>query len=63
MKTKYYIISAQDAHQLGITSFRQGNAQKGYLVNVGDLSTATQNIIARAQEVTEQEALAFIETL
>lgn len=63
MKTRYYIISAQDAMFLGVTEYRRGNAEKGYIVNGGDLATAPQQIKNNAQEVTEQEALIFIEQL
>lgn len=60
---KYYIISAADAHRLGVTSFRQGNERKGYLVHSDDFIGATEDFLQRARLVTEQEAVEFIKSL
>lgn len=63
MRTHYYIISAQDARFLGVTEYRRGNTEVGFLVHGGDLETAPEQIKAAAREVTENEALKFIEGL
>lgn len=63
MNTKYYIIKADHARMVGVTDFRQGNEEKGYVVNGGDLVTAPQDVRTEAREVTEQEALEFVSNL
>lgn len=60
---KYYLISNKAAEQLGVTGFRQGSREKGYLVNVGDLATASDSIREGAQEMTVMEALNFLNEL
>ena len=49
---KYYIVSADDAHRLGVTDYRQGNSKKGYLVNSDDFVCATEDFMERAMEIT-----------
>ena len=63
MNTKYYIISNEDARQMGVTEFRLGSPEKGYIVNSGDFGVVNGEILARAQEVSEKEAKEFIEKL
>lgn len=63
MKTSYYIISSRDARVLGVTGFRNGNTEKGYVVTVGDLVTASEQIMKSAKPVSEQEAEKFIKEL
>ena len=63
MKTKYYIISATHAGRLGLTAIRKGNHDKGYLVNGGDLLTASEQIKEAAEEVSSKEARDFISEL
>ena len=60
---KYYIISHRDAARLGLTGYRQGTPEKGYVVHSGDFVGATEDFLERAQLVSEQEALNFIKTL
>ena len=60
---KYYIISADDAHRLGVTDYRQGNGKDGYLVNSDDFACATEDFLERAMEVTENEAVEFVKSL
>lgn len=60
---KYYIISAKDAIRLGCAAFRQGNAEKGYLVNSNDFICATEDFLERATEVSPAEAKNFIKSL
>ena len=48
---KYYIVSADDAHRLGVADYRQGNSKKGYLVNSDDFVCATEDFMERAMEV------------
>ena len=62
-KLKYYIISAEDARRIGVTAFRQGSSRDGYLVHSDDFACATADFRERAQEVTENEALEFINSL
>lgn len=59
----YYIIPAEDAQRLGVTRFRKGNAEHGYVVTPGDLSGADAGILQRARKVTERQALNFIKKL
>jgi len=63
MKQYYYIISAESARKLGVTAFRRGNEEKGYLVTSGDLVTAADDIWSSATRVTEKEAFEFVEQL
>ncbi len=63
MTVPYYIISSEDAHAIGVASFRRGNLHDGYVVTVGDLVTASQEIKDRARPVSEQEAKEFIKKL
>jgi len=63
MKQYYYIISAESARRLGVTAFRRGNEELGYLVTSGDLVTAADDIRRDAVQVTEKEAFEFIEQL
>lgn len=63
MNTKYYIISYEDARQMGVTEFRLGSPEKGYIVNSGDFGVVNGEIQERAQEVSEKEAKEFIEKL
>lgn len=62
-KLKYYIISAVDAHRIGVTAYRQGNSRDGYLVHSDDFACATADFRERALEVTENEAMEFIKSL
>ncbi len=62
-KLKYYIISAVDAHRLGVTTYREGNESKGYLVHSDDFSCATEDFMERAETVTEKEAVEFVKSL
>ena len=62
-KLKYYIISAEDARRLGVTPYREGNSENGYLVHSGDFACATADFMERAIEVTEKEGLEFVKTL
>lgn len=62
-RLKYYIIGSDDAHRLGVTGFRQGNARDGYLVHSDDFACATQDFMQRAIEVTEKEAVEFVKSL
>lgn len=59
----YYIISAESARKLGVTDFRRGNEDMGYLVTPGDLVTAADDIRRDAVQVTEKEAFEFVEQL
>ena len=59
---KYYIISAEDAQKLGLHTFRHGN-RKGYVVNASDLEHTEKGRETEAREVTEQEAIKFINEL
>jgi len=63
MTTKYYIISADNARTLGVTSFRNGSEEKGYLVNDSDVEYAPGNIRREAREVSVQEAKEFVKNL
>lgn len=63
MTTQYYIISSKDAHILGVTSFRHGNEKKGFVVTVGDMVTASEDIKKSAKPVSESEAIKFIKDL
>lgn len=63
MTVPYYIISSKDAQTLGVTTFRRGNANKGYVVTVGDLATAPDHIRKTARPVSEKEAEQFINEL
>ena len=60
---KYYIVSADDAHRLGVSDYRQGNSKKGYLVNSDDFVCATEDFMERAMEVTENDAIEFVKSL
>lgn len=60
---QYYIISHTDACRLGVSQYRQGNPDVGYVVHSGDFACATEDFLERAQLVSEQEALDFIKTL
>ena len=60
---QYYIISHTDACRLGVTQYRQGNPQAGYVVHSGDFACATEDFLERAQPVSEKEALDFIKAL
>ncbi len=62
-KLKYYIISADDAHRLGVTGYREGNESDGYLVHSGDFACATEDFMDRALPVTENEAVEFVKSL
>ena len=62
-KLHYYIISAADAHRLGVTAFREGNEKDGYLVHTGDFACATDDFLERALPVTETEAVEFVKSL
>jgi hypothetical protein len=62
-KLKYYIISADDAHRLGVTAYREGNSKDGYLVHSGDFACATEDFMERALEVNEKEAVEFVKSL
>ena len=62
-KLKYYIISADDAQRLGVTSYREGNSEDGYLVHSGDFACATEDFLERAIEVTEKEGMDFVKSL
>ena len=63
MTTKYYIISADDARLIGVTEFRNGNEEKGYVVNGGDIEKAPRNVKRKARLVSENEALDFVSNL
>lgn len=62
-KLRYYIISADDAGRLGVTGYREGNAEDGYLVHSDDFACATEDFLQRAIKVTEKEAVEFVKTL
>lgn len=61
----YYIISAELAERLNLTKFRNGNKEKGYLVNSSDLSTigVATAIQLGAKYTSSWEANKFIEDL
>lgn len=63
MRQLYYIISSEDAHKLGVTAFRKGDNVRGYVVTVGDLVTAPEEIRDSALPVSEKEAERFIKEL
>ena len=63
IKLKYYIISAEDACRLGVTAYRRGTSEKGYLVNSDDFACATDDFLQRAELVTEKEAVEFVKSL
>ena len=62
-KLKYYIISHDDAVRIGVTQYRRGTPQDGYVVHSGDFACATEDFLERAVEVTEEEASEFIKSL
>ncbi len=62
-KLKYYIINGEDACRLGVTAYRRGNPERGYLVNSDDFACATEDFLQRAVLVTEKEAVEFVKTL
>lgn len=59
----YYIISAGLAERLNLTKFRNGNKEKGYLVNGSDLSTLGVATAIRlgAKYISSWEADKFVE--
>lgn len=63
MKSNYYIISADHARLLGVTDFRYGSEQDGYIVNGGDLAVATQDVWNEALPVSEHEAEQFVQRI
>jgi len=61
MKHFYYIIPKEVAGELGIEKYRHGNANEGYLVNIGDLTVygVEKALEKGAREITVQEAKVF----
>lgn len=60
---QYYIVSHDDALHLGVTQYRQGTPDEGYLVHSGDFACATEDFMERALPVSEKEAMDFINSL
>lgn len=61
---QYYLIPAELAERLGLTSFRRGNSN-GYVVTSGDLSPygISKAVAEGAQPLTEDEAKEYIKNI
>lgn len=61
---KYYLITAALAHKLGVTSYRIGNEDTGYVVTAGDMCNLDgwQNN-PDVQQLSEYEAKNIIKIL
>lgn len=63
---KYYIIREDLATELGLVAYSRGTAERGYLVNNGDLATCDidrEEESGRLTEVTTSKAKEFIKDL
>lgn len=63
---KYYIIKAELAGILGLTAYRYGNREAGYLVNQGDLvmcDMGQESDNGQLKEVSVSQARQFVNKL
>lgn len=58
----YYRIPKKLAERLGVTQYRTGNADYGYVVNAGDFAPVgtAEAVKCGAEKLTEKEAIRIV---